>query len=245
MSRKRFILTIGSILLVSTVLYFEMSRFAPNRFIIKSHIIESQKIPVDMNNISIVYMSDIHGDIKNLNKAINHVNKIKPDLILFSGNLFSENTDEELKKAVLNSLHMVNAPLGKFALISVNGNEAQMHELARSNFSVINNNSILISKTSKNPIEINFYGDDASAKFENNENNFVISLIEDSESAKNINDQLFDVLLSGNDTDYISLPFLNKNRNSSNIFVNSGIGSPEIRLFTNPEILLITLKSLQ
>ena len=91
MSRKRFILTIGSILLVSTVLYFEMSRFAPNRFIIKSHIIESQKIPVDMNNISIVYMSDIHGDIKNLNKAINHVNKIKPDLILFSGNLFSEN----------------------------------------------------------------------------------------------------------------------------------------------------------
>ena len=245
MSRKRIILTIGSILLVSTVLYFEMSRFAPNRFIIKSHIIDSEKIPADMNNMSIVYMSDIHGDIKNFDKAMKHIDKLKPDLILFSGNLFSENINEDQKKLILNSLQALNAPLGKFALIAVNGNEAQMHELGKSNFTVINNNSILISKTSKNPIEINFYGDDASAVFDNNENNFVISLIEESESVKNISDQSFDLLLSGNDTHYINIPFLNEKISSSNTFVNSGIGSPEIRLFSNPEIILITLKSLQ
>lgn len=245
MNRKRIILTIGSILLISTILYFEMSRFAPNRFIIKSHIIESQKIPNDMNNMSIVYLSDVHGDIKNFTKAMKHVKKLKPDLILFSGNLFSDTTNTEEKKFILDSLTDLSAPSGKFALVSVNGNEAQMHELGKSNFNVINNNSIYISKTSKNPIEINFFGDDTSVIFDNNENNFVISVLEESQSVKNINKQSFDLLLSGNNTNYINLPFLNENIETSNIVVNGGIGSPKFRLLSNPGMVLVTLKSLQ
>ena len=245
MSRKRIILTIGSILLISTVLYFEMSRFAPNRFIVKSHIVESQKIPSDMNNTSFVYISDVGGDMKNFNKAIKHIHNLKPDLILFSGNLFNHETSDEEKTIILDSLHELKAPLGKFALISISGNEPQMHALNQANFTVLNNNSILISKTSKNPIEINFYGDDSTSVFENSDANYVVSIIEDSETIKSLSNPNFDLLLSGNDTNDINLPFLNQSVKANNIFINKGIGSPSYRLFSNPELILITLKSLQ
>ena len=59
---------------------------------VKDFILTNEKIPKSFNGFTIVHFSDIHfgrtTNEKEVNKVVDKINEIKPDIILFSGDLF-------------------------------------------------------------------------------------------------------------------------------------------------------------
>lgn len=84
--------------------------------------IESNRLPASFNGFKIVHISDIHASTwmsspKSLNKIIEKINSLNPDVIMFTGDLITHKTSE-LKdlKEILNKLH------AKYGVYSVLGN---------------------------------------------------------------------------------------------------------------------------
>lgn len=74
------------------------------------------------NNTSLVFFSDLLIDKSSdyLIETINNINKLHPDIVLFGGNLFSNNIneyDEETINKIKKQLNSINAKKGKFATL--------------------------------------------------------------------------------------------------------------------------------
>jgi len=74
-----------------------------------------------LKQIHVVMVSDIHlGTIVhngNLTKMVNMVNDLKPDLILFAGDVFDENIESSNKQQVSDNFRKLSAPYGVFAVL--------------------------------------------------------------------------------------------------------------------------------
>lgn len=74
-----------------------------------------------LKQIHVVMVSDIHlGTIVhngNLTKMVNMVNELKPDLILFAGDVFDENIESSNKQQVSDNFRKLSAPYGVFAVL--------------------------------------------------------------------------------------------------------------------------------
>ena len=94
--------------------YFEAKRLRVERLVVKT-----SKLPDGVNKLTIAQISDLHLGIivkdKMLDKVIKELEKIKPDLIVSTGDLL----DGEINHIdyLADRLKMVNARLGKFAVI--------------------------------------------------------------------------------------------------------------------------------
>ena len=74
-----------------------------------------------LKQLHVVMVSDIHlGTIVhngNLTKMVNMVNDLKPDLILFAGDVFDENIESSNKQQVSDTFRLLSAPYGVFAVL--------------------------------------------------------------------------------------------------------------------------------
>jgi len=74
-----------------------------------------------LKQLHVVMVSDIHlGTIVNndyLTKMVNAVNELKPDLVLFPGDVFDENIETTNKLQTVNNFRRLNAPYGVFAVL--------------------------------------------------------------------------------------------------------------------------------
>ncbi len=74
-----------------------------------------------LKQLHVVMVSDIHlGTIVhngNLTKMVNMVNDLKPDLILFAGDVFDENIESSNKQQVSDNFRKLSAPYGVFAVL--------------------------------------------------------------------------------------------------------------------------------
>jgi len=75
----------------------------------------------ELKQLQVVMVSDIHlGTIVhngNLTKMVTMVNDLKPDLILFAGDVFDENIESSNKQQVSDTFRKLNAPLGVYAVL--------------------------------------------------------------------------------------------------------------------------------
>lgn len=118
--KKILIILLIIIILVISLLY-DSIYVAPSRFNVRYETLEATNIPEQLNDINIVYFSDLHyGEMMNgqrLDKLINTINDLSPDVILFGGDLISnESYNEDQINELTNALASLNAPLGKFAI---------------------------------------------------------------------------------------------------------------------------------
>ena len=119
-SRRLFISQL-SILLASipaSALFLGMLRGKYNYKVIK-HQLSFNRLPKDFNGFKIVHISDFHcGSFDNKEKltyGINLINKQKPDIVLFTGDMVNNIANEILPwKELISSL---NAPHGKYAVL--------------------------------------------------------------------------------------------------------------------------------
>jgi len=74
-----------------------------------------------LKQLHVVMVSDVHlGTIihnGNLTKMVNMVNELKPDLILFAGDVFDENIESSNKQQVSDTFRKLSAPYGVFAVL--------------------------------------------------------------------------------------------------------------------------------
>ena len=266
---KNMKIIIITILLLIVITFIYMRFIATSGFIIKEFNVTSSKLPKGFNGIKVMHLSDIHyasvGENK-LNKAVEEVNLMKPDIIVFTGDLYDEfsNLTDDMKNKIIEALSKLNAPLGKYA---VSGNHDYKHEgyeeiITKSGFTYLSNETKLIYYNDDEPIEIIGYPDEREDQpnydIELSEY-FKIALIHEGDSWEHIKDKGIDLTLAGHSHGgQVRLPFIgcilkvdggkkyceeHYTNNDSQLYVNFGLGETEykIRSFNKPSINMYRL----
>ena len=132
---------------------------------IKEYKVDSTILPESFHGMKIIHFSDIHyGTSINKNQLDNIVSKInkqKPDIIIFTGDLIDKNITptKEIKKEIIESLSNLECTLYKYAIY---GNEDLLNDsykeiITKSNFTLLENSSTLLYYKDSTPIEITGY----------------------------------------------------------------------------------------
>ena len=232
----------------------------------------NEKLPESFDGLKIVQFSDIHFGVstgeKELEKVINKINELKPDIITFTGDLFDSSinlTDDNIKY-LEETLKKLDAKLIKLA---IKGDSDYLNENAfvtifqEANFKILESENIPLFYEDETPIYIGGISSITKNKYDlttalkkDNPNYLQIFLVHEpilfDEVANNT-----DMVLSGHSMGgLIRLPFLSysfdntgsyqkgayQNKNST-LYVSGGIGTTKInaRFLNTPEINLYRL----
>ena len=153
---QKILLILG--IIFGLILYLLVDAFllSPSKFTVRYQTLTSDKIPQDLNNTKILYVSDIyygnHINQSRLQKLVDTINRIAPDAVVFGGDIYAPNatisTDSDGEIAT--ALSSIKAPLGKFAVLGDQDcatADIKSHVLSilqTSNFEVISNSSVSI-----------------------------------------------------------------------------------------------------
>ena len=115
-SKLKVFLMIILIILVLIGSIIIWSRFVSTSGLdVKEIKIVNKKLPESFKGFKIVHISDIHYgktiDKKKLEKVVNQINLIEPDLVVFTGDLIDKDTDitDEIIKDLTDELSNINA----------------------------------------------------------------------------------------------------------------------------------------
>ncbi len=154
-----FILLLGIFLIYSR--YVE-----PSMLFVNEHKLTSNEISDSFHGIKIVHFSDLHYgstiDEDNIGKVVNKINGLKPDIVVFTGDLFFESYEMSSDdiKVLSDALNKINSKLGKYAIY---GNHDYYRDdflevLNKTDFKLLVNDYDVIYNNDNNPILI--YGVD-------------------------------------------------------------------------------------
>lgn len=159
---NKIILTI----IITIIILISYSTMIEPKFInIKEYKIESKLIPDSFHGTKIVQFSDIHYGTtinkKQLERIANKINELKPDIIVFTGDLLdknislTQNTEEELT-TYLSSL---KCSLYKYAICGDEDldNKKYQEIMTKSGFTILDNKSIPLYYKDTTPILIAGY----------------------------------------------------------------------------------------
>ena len=126
----------------------------PDKLIVQYKTLQDTKIPESMNDVSIVYFTDLqYGKFENkerTNKLFNKIEHLDPDILIFGGDLFDESSQmsQEDIDYITNKLSKINAPLGKFCVLGEKdeaNNDIVRSILNQSQFEILENETILLT----------------------------------------------------------------------------------------------------
>lgn len=245
------------ILLVIFVRFYGVSQV-----VTKEYSIISEEIPKGFDGMKIVQISDIHyGTTINessLKKMVNKVNQLKPDIIVFTGDLVAKgiNPTDKIKAEIAVNLSKLKATIGKYAIASNEDLESDSFSdlITNSGFTLLNNEAKLIYNNDDEPIELVGISN-INSKIELKDN-YKIALIHKPDDFDNIKNDNYNIVMAGhNHGGIIRLPFLGgliniegakKYHNdyyeiyNTKLYVSSGLGTSNInfRMFNQPSINL-------
>ncbi len=131
---------------------------ATKQLIVKEEAIQDKEIPDSFVGVKIIQFSDLHyGEsyqLQDLKKLIVEINKRKPDLIFFTGDLIDENYKLSTKNAekLTNELKKLKATIGKYAVAGEEDIASFQTIMNQSEFTILNNDYDLVYNTDNNPI---------------------------------------------------------------------------------------------
>lgn len=160
--KKFIIILIIIILMVGLGLLY--SRFIATRGLkVKEYKVVNNKITDSYHGLKIVHLTDIHyGSTifeKQLNNIVDEVNKLKPDIVVITGDLLDERLSYD-KDIIIKCLSRIEAKLGKYA---ISGNhdiplDDYNYIVKESGFTNLDNKYELIYSKSNEPIVISGIG---------------------------------------------------------------------------------------
>lgn len=245
------------ILLAIFVRFYGVSQIAT-----KEYSIISEEIPRGFDGMKIVQISDIHYGTtineSNLKKMVNKVNQLKPDIIVFTGDLVAKgiNPTDKIKAEITVNLSKLEAPIGKYAIASNEDLESDIFSdlITNSGFTLLNNEAKLIYNNDDEPIELVGISS-INSKIELTDN-YKIALIHKPDDFDNIKNDNYNIVMAGhNHGGIIRLPFVGgliniegakKYHNdyyeidNTKLYISSGLGTSNInfRMFNQPSINL-------
>lgn len=151
------IILIILVLVISFLAY--TTYISTTKIIIKEYRITDNKIPDNFNGLKIIQFSDLHYGstmfYENLNKIKTEINKRKPDIIIFTGDLIYKDykISSEEKEKLSKILNSFESSLGKYAIL---GDEDEAEEITtilnQGNFITLKNEYDLIYNETNEPI---------------------------------------------------------------------------------------------
>ena len=204
--RKLFFTLI--LVLILIVIY---SRYiGPTGLIIKEYPIENSNITNSLNGFKIVHFSDFHygktTDINSLKKLTNESNNMKPDIVIFTGDLIDKTTkiNDKEKNDIIEQLTKISSNYGKYYIsgdddLKLNNYTKIMDSSGfinlNDNFDVIYidaDNSILLTGTS-----LSNKTDFLDKIINENKSNYKINIMHYPDDFNNIKKYNYDLVLAG------------------------------------------------
>lgn len=220
-------ITLVLILLISSL--FLYSRYlGPKGLKVKEYAIIDSKIPSNFYGLKIVQISDIHYKVttnkNDLEKIVKEINLLKPDIVVFTGDLFDSNIEYEEKdfNDLTKILKSIDCNINKYA---INGED----DLNIDNYATIINDSgfinlndsyDLIYSNGNDPILLagissNYNDNHIKSTLDeiynkiNTEYNYSILLLHEPDFINNIDYSKFNLILAGHSHNgQIVLPFI-------------------------------------
>lgn len=155
---------IGFLILIAIV--FIYARFIEPRFITTNEIkITSENIDDTFNGLKVLHFSDLHYgmtvDFNYMERLIVEINKLKPDIVLFTGDLIEDDykVNDDEKEKLIDYLKKINCTYGKYAIVGNHDyfNEDYEEIIEKSEFMFLRNSYDIIYKDNKS---ILIYGSD-------------------------------------------------------------------------------------
>ncbi len=263
---KHTIIKIFSFLIIILLLLFLYSRYLnPSGLTIKETAIYDKSIPESYNGLKIVQFSDLHygrtTDETKLNKVVKEINKLNPDIVIFTGDIFDyENISDKTQNIINKAFSKINAKLYKFACIG-DYDKSYLDKfqeiMDKSSFTILNNTNKLVYY--KSNIPLNFIGltnpDNIASLYEKNYLN--ITLMHEPDNITAIPTKT--IAFAGHSLGgQIKIPFIGGIRkikgaktyideyyqvNDSKLYISNGIGTQDFsfRTFNTPSITLYRL----
>lgn len=232
-------------------------------FFINNHGFKVNEIAIyddiseEYNGLKLVHISDInYGNTvhkKDLEKIVEKINLIKPDIVVFTGDLIYKENKDNLDD-VSKLLSSINYNIGAYFITGDEDNEKSEEILINSSFINLNDTYNLIYQSS-NPILIagistNKNNVDSSSKLKDtldylkNNDVYSILLMHEPSSIELIDYNKFNLILAGHTHGgYIKLPIIgglilpydnysygkdHYNKKNTNIYISNGLGNDKI-----------------
>lgn len=250
-----------------SLLYY-MRFIETNRLSVKEVKIESIKIPESLSGLKVAHISDLYYrstiDKNYLKKLTKEINRLKPDVLVFTGDLLSDEIEyskEDYKDLIYYFKKMdVNNKYYVKGDNDYNNNDIS-NILESSEFVFLNNKEDYIYGSDNLKIVIHGLGSFIRDDFKlndafvtNDETLFNIVLFHEPDNILELKDRNVDLVLAGHSlNNRINLPLIKElfnvngaidyydsyyNVNQTHLYVNAGLGTNEnrLRLFTPPTI---------
>jgi len=254
-------ITIVTVILITilTLTYSYMRFIATSGIIVKEYSLSYDNLPIEFDGIKVIQLSKInYGSTINkqeLNDITKKINYIKPDIIIFTGDLLSEDykSSKQENETLIKSLNNLEATIGKYAVLSNNDKSVANNIMNNTDFQILEDSYeliyhkgvkpiILMGIKSKNNIDVSssYYKEETS-----NKNIFNITITSDKKLINQImqNDYRQNIIMTNDNESPIKIPFVTDYKetytiNNTNIFVSSGLGTSinKLRLFNRPSI---------
>lgn len=271
MKLRTFVLIGLSIVLLGSLILYDASTNALKRLSIKTITLKSDEINDNFNGFTLVYFSDTHlynQDEDYFKTIIQTIQSVGADVILFGGDLIDQDYYHSLsskqRSSMIEQLTSLSAPYGKYAVL---GDDDQVNQadisniLYTSDFEVITNQVIQIHQLGPDyinligaPNQISDYDQNITESLHHFDYSILLAYDPAYLDATNAN---IDLILSGKTHGgQINLPIIGSvyDKNSTylkehykkhftELYVSNGVGVDglKMRLFKNPDILLIRL----
>lgn len=138
----------------------------PEKLNVVYKTLEDEKIPEELNDLSIVYFTDLeygkYETIERAQKLFDQINALQPDVIIFGGDLYDQEAQvtDQSNQELANFLSSIEAPLGKFAVYGETdlNDETRLNAInwiyGTSQVEVLNDTSVRLSNQSSSYIKI-------------------------------------------------------------------------------------------
>jgi len=254
---------------ISIILILYSRYIATTGLVTKEITINNQNIATDFDGIKIVHFSDLHYKRiitkKRINKIIEEINLINPDIVVFTGDLIDDDsniTDDDIEylKEILNN---INGKYGKYAVLGNHDYSIdidKMREIYKdSDFNLLENNyDIIYSKNNQKlyigGISTGAFNDSTETQLLPEENMYKILLLHEPDFIDNVKELNPSLALAGHSHNgQINIPYIKKlflpvnakkyydeyyKINDTELYISSGIGVSRynFRLFNTPSI---------
>lgn len=269
---KKWLLILFLLLFLFFACFYYMRFIEPKQLRVKEIKLEYATFPESLSGLKLVHFSDLHykttieeEDLKNL---VNQINLLKPDIVVFTGDLLDKNISYTIEdySTLSKNLEAIDIDISKYYVKGEEDyNNSNLEIIMKdAGFISLNNTSDIIYGNEQEWIQINGLGSeleqdfDAEAAFTDLSNEiFTITLLHEPDTILELTNNHIDLALAGHShNSQINIPVLKEifqdenamtyyqeyyRINQTDFYINSGIGTNytlKLRLFNPPTINL-------
>ena len=129
----------------------------PNLLFINDYKIVDENLPNSFNGLRVVHFTDLNYGLtkeKRLKRIVNDINSLKPDIVVFTGDLINPGyklSSKEQEK-LIKTLQSIKTTIGKYAILGDEDNEKIATIFNQSDFIILRDEYDLIYNSKDNPI---------------------------------------------------------------------------------------------